>query len=329
MKVLYIGGTGEISCACVHRSVKVGHDVTVFNRGLCDEPLPEAVHRITGDINDPAAYAALAGGGFDVVCQFLAYDIATVQRDVEVFSGRCGQYVFISSASVYQKPPAQYVITEETPLDNPYWPYSQAKIAMEQYLLAQHAAGKLPVTIVRPSHTHRRSFPGGLAGGDEWAWRIVNNKPIIVHGDGSSLWTLTYSTDFAVPFANLLGNDEAIGEDFHITRHMLSYTWNEIFAEVGRALGTETIIAHVASDTLVQYEPRWAGPVLGDKARTVLYDNTKVKSVAGDFQCTMDLPASMGAAAEHYRRRAAAHQPNAKLHALIDRIIAEQGALGK
>ena len=328
MNVLYIGGTGEISYSCVQRSVEAGHEVTVFNRGRSDEPLPAGVRCIAGDVNDAGACAALAGGGFDVVCQFIAYDLAAVQRDVAIFSGRCAQYVFISTASAYQKPPEHYMITERTPLANSYWAYSRAKIAMEAYLREQHAAGRLNVTIVRPAHTHRRRFPGGLAGGDEWAWRIVNGKPIVVHGDGSSLWTLTYSTDFAVPFVNLLGKREAIGEDFHITRHMLSYTWNDIFAEVGRALGTETRIVHVASDTLVQYNADWAGPVLGDKAWSVMYDNSKVKSVAGEFECTMDLAASIRAAAEHYRRRAAAHRPDAALHALIDRIIAEQQGLG-
>ncbi len=326
MNVLYIGGTGEISYSCVQRSVEVGHEVTVFNRGRNDEPLPDQVRRITGDVNDAAAYGALADGGFDVVCQFLAYDMAAVQRDVEVFSGRCAQYVFISTTAAYQKPPAHYVITEQTPQDNPYWPYAQAKIAMEGFLREQHAAGRLDVTVVRPGHTLRRSFPGGMVRGDDWAWRILNGKPIIVHGDGSSLWTLTYSTDFAVPFVNLLGKREAIGEDFHITRHMLSYAWNDIFAEMGRSLGGETVIAHVASDTLVQYNADWTGPILGDKVWSVMFDNSKVKSVAGDFECTMDLSASMRGVAEHYHKRAAAYRPDPKIHALLDRIIEEQRA---
>ena len=329
MKVLYIGGTGEISYACVQRSVAVGHEVTVFNRGLNDEPMPDAVRRIVGDVNDQAAYGALGDGGFDVVCQFLAYDLAAVQRDVAVFSGRCAQYVFISTTATYQKPPPHYVITEETPQDNPYWPYAQAKIAMEGFLRERHAAGKLDVTVVRPGHTLRRSFPGGIARGDDWAWRILNGKPVIAHGDGSSLWTLTYGTDFAAAFVNLLGKREAIGEDFHITRHMLSYTWNDIFIEMGRSLGAQTIMAHVASDTLFRYNADWGGPILGDKAWTVIFDNSKVKSVAGDFECTMDLAASMRAVAGHYERRAAGYRPDPKVHALLDRIVAEQGALGR
>ena len=328
MKVLYVGGTGEISFACVQRCAELGHDVTVFNRGLVAEPLPEGVTRITGDVADDEAYAKLGDGGFDVVCQFLAYKQATVERDVELFGGRCAQYVFISTASAYQKPPRNYVITEETPLENPYWPYSRAKADMEHFLTAEHGAGRLNVTIVRPGHTLRRRLPGGIARGDDWAWRILSGRPVIVHGDGTSLWTLTHSSDFAVPFANLLGKEAAIGEAFHITRHMESFTWNEIFTEVARALGAEARIVHVPTETLVRYNGEWAGPLLGDKAWSVMFDNTKVKSVAGDFECRMGLPDSFAGAVEHYRRRADNYQPNEQLHALLDRIAEEQGALG-
>jgi len=328
MKVLYIGGTGEISFACVQRCAGLGHDVTVFNRGLVAEPLPEGVARITGDMADDETYARLGDGGFDVVCQFLAYKQAAVERDVEVFGGKCAQYVFISTASAYQKPPGNYVITEETPLGNPYWAYSRAKADMERFLLARHGDGRLNVTIVRPSHTLRRRLPGGIAGGDDWAWRIVSGRPVIVHGDGTSLWTLTHSSDFAVPFANLLGNGSAIGEAFHITRHMEPFTWNEIYTEVGRALGAEARLVHVPTDTLVRYNAEWAGPLLGDKAWSVMFDNSKVKSVAGDFECKMSLPRIFAGAVEHYRGRAGNYRPNEQLHALLDRIAAEQGALG-
>jgi len=329
MKVLYIGGTGEISYECVRRSAEIGQQVTVFNRGRGEEPLPPGVRRIVGDLADEAAYARLGEEGFDVVCQFLAYQTAAVQRDVRVFGGRCRQYVFISSASAYQKPPQRYVITEDTPLENPYWAYSRAKAQMEAYLLEQHRAGTLPVTIVRPSHTYRRRFPGGIAGGDDWAWRLLNGKPIVVHGDGTSLWTLTHSSDFAVPFANLLGNDRALGQAFHVTRHMEAHPWNDIVAEVARALGTAPKIVHVPTETLVRYNADWAGPLLGDKSWSVLFDNRKVMSVAGDWRCRVSLPEGMKRAAEHYFRfRAPAYQADPKLHALLDRIAAEQSALG-
>ena len=329
MKVLYIGGTGEISTACVWRSVEAGHEVHVFNRGRTEEPLPAEVRRIVGDIADDAAYEALGKANFDGVCQFVAYDVAHVERDVQVFGGRCGQYVFISTASAYQKPPRHYVVTEATPLANPFWPYSQAKADMEAYLMRRHAEGQLPVTIVRPSHTHRTRFPGGISSGDDWAWRMLNGRPISVHGDGTSLWTITYSTDFAVPFVNLLGKRPAIGEAFHITRHMQGHMWNHIVEAMGRALGARPRIVHVPTETLVRYNAAWAGPLLGDKTWSVLFDNSKVMAVAGRFECKVSMEEGLRRAAEHYRKRAAAYQPDAARHALLDRIAAEQEALGK
>jgi len=328
MKVLYIGGTGEISTSCVRRSVEERHEVAVFNRGRTDADLPEAVRRIVGDLKDEAAYAELGGERFDVVCQFLAYDLPQVRRDADVFGGQCGQYVFISTASAYQKPPKHIIVTEATPLRNPYWSYSRTKADMEAFLMEQHAAGRLPVTVVRPSHTHRTRFPGGIARGDDWAWRILRGKPIIVHGDGTSLWTLTYSTDFAVPFVGLFGKAAALGEAFHITRHMESYPWDRIFNEMGRALGAEPQIVHVPTDTLVKYDPEWAGPLWGDKAWSVLFDNSKVMSVAGEFACAVGLEEGMRRAAAHYRRRAGAYEPDEVRHAMLDRVASEQSAVG-
>jgi len=330
MKVLYIGGTGEISHACVRRSVEVGQDVTVFNRGQTDEPLPDGVRRIVGDLSDAAAYDKLGDGQFDVVCQFLAYQPERIEADLAAFGGKCGQYVFISSASAYQKPPQGYVITEDVPLVNPYWAYSRAKAEMEARLMALHADDKLPVTVVRPSHTYRRRFPGGLASGYDWAWRFRQGRPAVIYGDGTSLWTLTHAGDFAVPFVNLLGNDRALGEAFHITRHMQAHTWNEIYAGIARAVGAEADLVHVATDTLIRYNGDWAGPLLGDKMWSVLFDNSKVISVAGEFECAVSLEEGFGRVAEHYLAHVEpTYQPDPQLHALIDRIAAEQSALGR
>jgi len=287
------------------------------------------VRRIIGDLNDEAAYARLGKERFDVVCQFLAYELTVVRRDTEVFGGQCGQYIFISTASAYQKPPSQVVITEDIPLTNPCWPYSQTKADMEAFLMQQHAERRLPVTVVRPSHTHRTRFPGGIAGGDDWAWRMLNGKPIIVHGDGTSLWTLTYSTDFAVPFVGLFGKEKALGEAFHITRHLEAYPWDRIYTEVGRALGVEPRLVHVPTDTLVKYNPEWVGPLLGDKTWSVMFDNSKVMAAAGEFECRVSLEEGMRRAAGHYRKRADAYTPVKARHALLDRIAAEQGALGE
>lgn len=328
MKILYIGGTGEISYQCVLRDVDLGREVTVFNRGRRDEPLPPQVRQIVGDLNDQAAYAALGREDWDVVCQFFAFDLPRVRADVDIFSGRCGQYVFISSASAYLKPPQSFVITEDVPLGNPYWPYSQAKADMEEYLLAQHAAGRLAVTIVRPSHTLRSRFPGGITIGDDWAWRMLNDKPVIIQGDGSSLWTITHSADFAGVFCNLLGNPTASGEAFHITRHMESFAWDDIFQAVGRAVGKAPQIVHVPTETLVRYQEDWAGPLLGDKAWSVMFDNSKVMRVAGRFTCRFGLDETMHMAAEHWRKRADSFRPDPARTALLDRIAAEQLALG-
>ncbi len=328
MKVLYIGGTGEISYQCALRDVELGREVAVFNRARRGEPLPPNVRQITGDLNDQAAYAALGREDWDVVCQFLAFELPRARADADIFAGRCGQYVFISSTSAYRKPPQGYVITEDVGLGNRYWPYSQAKADMESYLWAQHASGRLAVTIVRPSHTLRSRFPGGITTGDDWAWRMLNDKPVIVQGDGSSLWTLTHSADFAAVFCNLLGNPAAIGEAFHITRHMEAFTWDDIFRAVGRAVGKAPRIVHVPTDTLVRYRADWAGPLLGDKAWSVMFDNSKVMRVAGKFTCRFGLEETMEMAAEHWRKRADGYRDDPARTALLDRIAAEQSALG-
>ena len=328
MRVLFIGGTGEISYCCATQAAAAGFDVTVFNRGRSDGSLPAQVRRLTGDLSDARAYAELRDSEFDIVCQFLAYDLPAVQRDVELFGGRCSQYVFISTASAYQKPPKDPVIREQTPLGNPFWPYSQTKADMEDYLWQMHRCGRLPVTVVRPSHTLRQRFPGGIVRGDDWAWRLLHRRPVLIHGDGTALWTLTHSSDFAVPFVGLLGNPAALGEAFHITRHMEAYAWNDIFAEMAAALNVEPDFVHVPTDTLIRYEPEWIGPLWGDKAHSVLFDNTKVMQTAGSFHCRMHLPDMMQGAAEHYRRRAPDYRPDARVHALLDRIAADIRSLG-
>ncbi|MEO8184657.1 MAG: SDR family oxidoreductase [Deltaproteobacteria bacterium] len=289
MKILYIGGTGEISFSCVLESLGLGHDVSVFNRGQTEQPLPASVRQITGDLADDAGYARLGEERFDVVCQFFAFDMQRVEKDLQIFGGRTGQYVFISTASAYAKPIDRFErITERTPVHNPFWEYSQKKTQMEQRLLAAHRAEQLPVTIVRPSHTYRRRMPSALGGGDWTARRMREGLPVIVHGDGTSLWTLTHASDFARPFARLLGNPRALGEDFHITGEGV-HTWDEILTQMARALGVEAKLVHITSDALVRYEPSWKGPLHGDKSPSTLFDNGKVSSVAGPFPTLISL----------------------------------------
>jgi nucleoside-diphosphate-sugar epimerase len=323
MRVLYVGGSGEISFDCIHESVRLGHEVTVFNRGHHNAGLPTACRFVVGDVEDDAAYARLATGNYDVVCQFRLFTPEALRRDLALFTGRCGQYVFISSASAYRKPVRGLPITEATPLDNPHWPYSRAKAEMEALLREQN---RLPYTIVRPSHTYRTRMPTPMADNVEVS-RLLRGKPVVLHGDGESLWTVTHAEDFARPFARLLGAPGALGEAFHITADR-SWSWNEIFEAIAAALGVRRYsLVHVASDTLVRYHPEWEGPLLGDKSPSVAFDNRKVKAVVGDFDCPIDPWRGMQMVAERYPPPAGQYDP--ELDRLLDRIATEQEALGR
>ncbi|KRB62126.1 RNA-binding protein [Rhizobium sp. Root708] len=324
LKVLFVGGTGQISYPCVERAVMQGHDLSVYNRGLTGNPLPARVTSIAGELGS-AAYAELAKARYDVICQFIAFTPDQIARDIELFSGNCGQYIFISSASVYQKPPRHYAITEETPAINPYWPYSQAKIACEELLTNSK---NLAWTIVRPSHTVRTRLPIMLGDGDVVARRMLDGEPTIVAGDGHTPWTLTRSIDFAWPFVGLFGKDAALREVFHITSDR-AHLWDDIQRTIARLLGVEAKIVHVPTDTLIKYNPDWVGPLLGDKAWTAIFDNSKVKHVAGDFACAENLDEILAEPIQHLKQRfSKSRPPRGELDALIDRICAAQSALG-
>jgi nucleoside-diphosphate-sugar epimerase len=320
VRVLYVGGSGEISFDCIHESARLGHDVSVFNRGNNNAGLPAECHFITGDIEDDSAYGALAKENFDVICQFRLFSVEAIRRDISLFAGRCAQYVFISTASAYAKPVRNLPITEATPLANPYWAYSRDKAAMETVLQGQDG---LPFTIVRPSHTYRTRMPTSLGGEVS---RLLRGKPVVVHGDGESLWTVTHAEDFARPFARLLGARAALGEAFHITSER-QWSWNEIFEAIASALGVDSPSwVHVASDTLARYNPEWKGRLLGDKSPSVIFDNSKIRSVVGDFDCPIDPWRGMRMVAERYPPRAGDYDTGKDL--LYDRIVDEQRALG-
>lgn len=324
LNVLFVGGTGQISLPCVELVLAAGHKVSVFNRGQRDEALPAGVTSIVGDMRDPASYARLGGQHWDVVAQFMVFTPEQMQQDIATFTGKVGQYIFISSASVYQKTPWAYVITEQTPAINPYWPYSQAKIACETLL----KASGLPWTNIRPSHTVRTGLPTMMGEGDVVVHRMLAGKPVIVAGDGNTPWTLTRSEDFARPFVRLFGNKAALGEDFHITGDV-GFTWDAIYLSIGKGLGVTPRLVHVPTDTLVRYKPDWVGPLVGDKAWTALFDNSKVKRVAGDFTCETDLDKILAEPMRFLEQRLAANAPySTELEPLTEKIIAEQSALG-
>lgn len=293
MKILFIGGTGIISSGSVKLAAERELDLAVFNRGETSiRPVPPDIRQIHGDIrNFESAKSAIGNQTFDVVIDFLSFTPEQLSQSISLFNGNIGQYIFISSASAYQKPLSRLPITESTPLHNPFWEYSRNKTACEELLLQKYRAEGFPMTIVRPSHTYDQTlFP--MRAGYTVLNRIRQGKPVVVHGDGSSLWVLTHHRDFAKGLLGLLGNHHAIGEAFHITSDMV-LTWNKIFNLVGEAAGVKPRLVHVPSDMIANYDKDWGESLLGDKTHSVIFDNTKIKRLVPDFNCT--IPFSQGA----------------------------------
>lgn len=321
MKVLFIGGTGTISSASSKLAVERGIELYLLTRGQSLRSPVEGAHLLRADIREPQTVRqALGALNFDAVVDWVAYTPAQVETDLDLFRGRTAQYVFISSASVYQKPPAALPVTESTPLHNPIWPYSQNKIACEERLMRAYREEGFPVTIVRPSHTYDRTYVP-LEGGWTAIDRMLRGKPVIVHGDGSSLWTLTHHADFARGFVGLLGNPRAVGDAFHITSDEW-LTWNQIFEILARAAGTRANIVHVPSDLIAAYDLGWGHSLLGDKAHNGVFDNSKIKRMVPGF--TASIPFARGAeeiiawhTADPARRAV-----NERFDALCDRILA-------
>ena len=292
MKVLFIGGTGTISMAISRLLLSQGHTLYLLNRGSRNTGLSGDLVELKVDINDEAAVAALISDlSFDVVADFIAFVPEQLERDYRLFREKTKQFIYISSASAYQKPLSDYRINEGTPLANPYWEYSRNKIAGEEYLMKLYREKGFPVTIVRPSHTYdERSIPLG-AHGEKGSYsvikRMLEGKPVIIHGDGTSLWTITHNSDFAKGFVGLMGNIHAIGEAVQITSDE-SVTWNQIYQIIADALHVKLNAVHVASDFLdacSDYD--FAGSLLGDKANTVVFDNCKLKRLVPGFTATV------------------------------------------
>jgi nucleoside-diphosphate-sugar epimerase len=291
MKILLIGGTGTISTAISRLLLATGHELYLLNRGHRPSLFPEAIS-LVADISDEQKVVSLIGDlTFDVVADFVAYVPADVERDYRLFKNKTRQYIFISSASAYQKPPSDYRISESTVLANPYWDYSRDKIACEEVLLALYRTEQFPITIVRPSYTYGETAVPLAVAGAKGSWqvlqRMLSGKPVIVHGDGTSLWTMTDSRDFARAFVGLLGNVHAIGDIVQITSDE-TLTWNQIYECIAEALGVQLRAVHVASAFLIAAGmPKFRGGLLGDKAHSVVFDNAKLKRLVPGFVATI------------------------------------------
>jgi nucleoside-diphosphate-sugar epimerase len=325
MKALFIGGTGVISSACSKLAVERGIDLTLLNRGRSIRRVPEGAKVLHADIRDPGAVRrALGNQTFDSVVEWIAFTPDHIETDLELFRGRTGQYIFISSASAYQTPPAVLPVTESTILDNPYWQYSRNKIACEERLVRAYREENVPITIVRPSHTYDATLLP-MKGGYTVIDRMRRGKKVIVHGDGTSLWTLTHHADFAKGFVGLLTNPRAIGEAFHITSDEW-LTWNQILEITARAFGTGAKAVHVPSDLIAAYDPDWGAGLLGDKSHSFILDNSKIKALVPDFVCT--IPYSRGAQeiAAWYDADFSRHKVDEGFDQTCDRILAAYAA---
>jgi nucleoside-diphosphate-sugar epimerase len=285
--ILFIGGTGVISTAAAERAVALGHRLTILNRGRSTRPVPEGAEILTADVRDASAVrAALAGREFDAVADFITYTPGQAKSSLDLFAGRTGQYVFISSASAYQKPPTTLPIRESTPLKNPFWQYSRDKIACEELLFQAYREQDFPLTVVRPSHTYDRTKIA-MVGGWTDIHRMRAGLPVLVHGDGTSLWTLTHSQDFAKAFVGLLGRPQAVGESYTITSDEY-LPWNQIYQLFARAAGVrEPELVHVASETIAAHSAELGANLLGDRSHSVVFDNTKIKSLVPGYRATI------------------------------------------
>jgi nucleoside-diphosphate-sugar epimerase len=324
MKILYIGGTGNISTASSHQALNDGIELWHLNRGKA--PAVSGTRVITCDINDPAqARQALANHEWDCVVNWIAFTPEQVQRDLELFTNRTRQYIFISSASCYQTPLENPFITERTPLSNPFWQYSRNKIACEELLMKAFRDTGFPATIVRPSHTYSNVIPIPIGGWTEYTTvdRIKKGLPIVVHGDGSSLWVLTHAEDFARGFNGLLGNEEAIGEAIHITSDEV-LTWNQIHQQLAAAVGATADIVHVTSDKICRFDPEYVGSLLGDKSASVIFDNSKIKGLVPGFKATIPFAEGIKRTIAWFDAEPSRQAINPADNEFIDRLIASE-----
>ena len=327
MKVLFIGGTGNISMAVSRLALQRGMDLYLLNRGNRKVDLP-GVKSITADIGKPAEVAkALAGHSWDCVVNWIAFEPAEIERDIELFRGKTKQYIFISSASAYQKPATSPFITESTPLANPYWEYSRNKIACEERLNKALRDEGFPITIVRPSLTYDTVIPVAMGSWDDYTIidRMKKGKPVVVHGDGASLWTITHADDFAKGFVGLIGHQQVLGHAFHITSDEV-LTWDQIYQAVGAAAGVEAKIVHIASDFIVAVAKAagqgWMeGNFLGDKSVSAIFDNSKIKRFVPEFQATIPFKQGIQRTVKWFEAEPSRMKISESNNTMLDRVI--------
>jgi nucleoside-diphosphate-sugar epimerase len=321
MNVLFVGGTGIIISACAREALARGIDVTFLCRGKTQRhPVPSGAKVLEADARNPAMVrSALGSRRFDAVVQWIAFVPEHIALDLELFRDRTAQYIFISSASAYQTPPARLPVTESTPLRNPFWTYSRDKIACEDRLVAAYRQEGFPATIVRPSHTYDAALLP-IHGGWTIVDRMRRGLPVVVHGDGTSLWTLTHHEDFARGFVPLLGHEAAIGDSFHITsdEHL---TWNQIHEILARAAGREPKLVHVPSTLIAEFDADWGASLLGDKAHSMVFDNTKIRRLAPDFRAVIPYVRGAEQQIAWYDADASRRTVDDATNALVDRIL--------
>jgi nucleoside-diphosphate-sugar epimerase len=326
MKVLFIGGSGNISTSVSRMAIARGMDLTLLNRGKTAVDIPGA-RWLTADFHNLAeTQNVLANETFDVVVDWIAYTRQDIERNLELFTGKCGQFVFISSASAYQKPPSSVIIRESTPLHNPYWQYSRDKIACEERLTQAYRELGFPMTIVRPSHTYDKFIPIAIGNWDKYTIvdRMRKGLPVIVHGDGTSLWTVTHADDFAIGFLGLLGHPGALGQAFHITSDE-RLTWNDIYRTIGAAAGVEPKIVHIASDFIVKIAPDYLGTLIGDKSWSVIFDNSKIKTTVPEYQAVIPFHKGIQRTIAKFEADPVRRQVAPEDHAEIERILKAYG----
>ena len=330
MKALFIGGTGTISTAIVRKLVEeLDWEVWLLNKGNRRILESDRIHWIIADMNDEADVAKkLEGLSFDTVCEFIGFTVEQVERDYRLFKGKTHQYIYTSSASAYHKPSADHRITEGTTLANPYWQYSRDKVSCEEFLMKKYREEGFPVTIVRPSHTYdERDIPLGVLG-KNGCWQVIKRmkegKPVIIQGDGTSLWHVTFNSDFAIGYTALMGNRHAIGEAFQITGDE-TLTWNQIYATIADALGVELKAYYVSSAFLAavgdKYGYDYTGALIGDKSSSVVFDNTKLKRLAPDMGTHVPLHVGVRIALDHILSHPECQKEDPEFDAWCDRVI--------